>query len=194
MARRYTAKIPADLSDLCAEIEEEIATDIHLTLQLYRPLFGTHIKLSDTFGPDILEPLFSDWVKAIRDVPAAVQLDGSRTRTWRFIIDITRPVMPKPLGYDLVQHEARGFLRIAARLRSKYRDRGQLESTLIGAPCWRLLRESEKHVALPKGSSWPVQRASHVPSSDVRTKPGPREEICLTLAKKHWNDEHWGGD
>lgn len=101
--------------------------------------------------------------------------------------------MPKSLAYDLVQHESRSLLHITALLRSQLRDRGDLECTLVGAPCWCLMRESEKHIALPKGSSWPVHRASHILSDDVRTKHEPREEVCLRLAKEHWGDEHWDG-
>lgn len=192
MAQRNVAQRPSDLHDLCARLSVETDAEIHLTLQLYKPLTGTHIEALDTtFGARVLEPLYYEWTNAIRDANLPTPGHGPLTAALRFIVDITRPLMPDPNATNFIQYEARALMRITGLLHSKFRDRGALEGTIIGAPCWCLLNESEKHIALPKGRSWPVSRASHVKAGDSRSNAAA---TCVRLAREHWDDEHWGRD
>lgn len=189
MARTLIARAPSDYRDLHTTLASVGDDEVHLTLRLYAPLEDTAFDAQDeNLWPRFLEPLYDDWAKAIRDVHPS---ESTPPPTWRFSFDITRPSTQDPAASNFEGYESRGLMRISALLRSKFREQGALEATVVGAPCWCFLDRTEKHIALPKGQSWPRSRASHVKHAHSLDKTA---RTCLRLAREHWDDEYWALD
>ena len=194
MAQQYVAYSPSDLHDLCIGfLKEPPGATIQLTLQLYKSLSGTDIKpRDDNFWHCELERLYAAWVHAIRDAHQllAPSEDGAMlpASTLIFTMDVTRPPMPQRGGANFMIYEARGVMRITNTLHASFRDRGALECTIVRAPCWCVLRETEKHILLLKGQSWPVSRTSHVEWAGARFDA---QSDCLRLSKDQGRGMHW---
>lgn len=196
MKQKYLAKTPSDLHDLWPQIAGAESTEVHLMLQLYTILGNAEVKDTDeevdeTIGPRVLEPLYAEWARGIKDANLSQRHHAAPVTKWRFVLDITRPPLHKPNARLWEAYEARGLARITTVLRSTFRDHGTLEASIAGAPCWCLLAESEKHVMLPKGKNWPLQRKSHVQNGEPATS---QARTCLRLAQEHWDDEHWSAE
>lgn len=193
MEQQYAAKTPSQLQDLWPQLATSEDEEIHLILQMYTLLPNAEVEgiageVDETIGPRVLEPLYTEWAKAITNASFSDPSQVTNVARWRFILDISRPPIHKPNARLWEAYEARGLARITTVLRSIFRDRGTLEATIVGAPCWCILAESEKHVMLPKGRSWPLQRNSHVQVGEPATS---QARTCLRLSKDHWDDEHW---
>nr|POE65189.1 hypothetical protein CFP56_34856 [Quercus suber] len=165
--------------------------DLHLTLHIYAPLEGKYSpdahQFDESFGLRLLEPLWVDWIQAIRRLPSTLgtKLTNSNVKV---ILDLTRFAIKWPNTTNLTTHEARGTMRVTALLHQRLRHSAHLQAVIIGLPCWCLLRQCEKHIVLPKGMSWPLSRSSHAPPSQSKSGEGAQ---CHQLATEHWDDEHW---
>lgn len=188
MVLQITVSAPQDLDQALSNLTSTDEADKQLSLEVYAPLTGQvspqdeDHRNASSFGVRLLEPLYDDWCHAIR---ALQPLRSSPNMT--VVLDLTRAASREPNATNLVPHEARGLTRITALLRQRL---GSKPAVVVGAPCWCVLRECEKHVVLPKGQSWPLNRSSHVPLEQSGIISG-RETRCMTLATEHWDDEHW---
>ncbi|KAK4621858.1 hypothetical protein CLAFUW4_06752 [Fulvia fulva] len=156
----------------------------NVTIHLYGPLISDEdwIRVDESdfarpFDPThhskVVKPVVDNWIKVIRETK--IQPSHYKTQsqedspeqsdnTLRFTLDVTQPLdIDNSTRHLLLQHEARSTVRIAALLNKIFRPVGrQLEVSVKGARCWCTLREKERHVVMPKGLSYPVDRASHM--------------------------------
>lgn len=147
---RFEVFRPSDVAALFARLREcPSNTSADVIIHLYHLLLDQEAPdwRDMEYGKRILQPHYDAWCAALsacEKISTKGYLAGIHFR-----LDLTRPSLPGPGVHHFWQYEARGLLRITALLRSKFMAMAPLQASLEGLHNQYVLKEAEKHVALP---------------------------------------------